>query len=68
MAFVALVHGACEHGEGQEAERWFQARTTVPRRRMERRFDWVRWSWKLAGKKPGKNGENQEKNGEFDMI
>lgn len=24
MAFVALVHGACEHGEGQEAERWFQ--------------------------------------------
>lgn len=49
MAFVALVHGACEHGEGQEAERWFQARTTVPRRRMERRFDSLDLSIKKHG-------------------
>lgn len=24
MAFVALVHAACEDGHGTDAERWFQ--------------------------------------------
>ena len=44
MAFVALVHGACEHGDGSEAEVWFQAR-----RRVQRTVEMIREMGKKNG-------------------